>query len=160
MKRIFSLLLILVICLSLCACEKVGEAGKYKTIGIFSDAEYTLKNNKSFSSSDSGKGTYEVDDSKTIWFSRKNEQGFSFVKFGDYYYKSDVYGGFTEDTSENLNPVMFNEKGRTDQAFYKGVETTYYGLDLNEDGTYTASIEYYNEDYSLKSKRNLKVNIN
>ncbi len=154
MKKVFSFILILALALCLCACEKEDEtAGTYKTIGIFSDMEYDLKEDMTFSASDSTSGTYVLNTDGSVWLTPENDFGFDFIKAGDYYYRQDIYGGFSEDTSEELNMVKFNENGRTDQSFYKGVEATYYGLDLNDDGTYSASIEKYNEkDYSLISK--------
>ena len=153
MKKIFSLLLIVAVCISLCACGENPTAGKYREIGMFSNAEYELKKNEKFKADDSTKGTYVLNTDDSIWFTCDEGQGFQFMPVDDYYYKSDVYGGFSEDTSEDMNPPMFNEKNRSDQSFYKGVDKTYYALNLKEDGTYTASIEEYDENYSLVSKK-------
>ena len=151
MKKTFLFILILALVLSFCACGS-DRKDKYENVGLYGDEEYKLSDNMTFRSSDSLKGTYVVESDGTIWFKPENTYEFNFTKVGDYYYKEDIYGGFSEDTSEKLNEVIFNEKGRTDQSFYKGVEKTYYGLDLNDDGTYSASIEKFNDDYSLISK--------
>ena len=153
MKKIISLILILVMALSLCACKKLAEAGSYKSIGIYTDTEYTLRNSGSFKSTDSEKGSYVADASGTIFFSVKDEQGFDFVKVGDYYYKRDIYGGFSEDTSEDMAMPLFNEEGACEQSFYKGEDKTYYGLTLNADKTYYASIENYDDEYVLIDKK-------
>ena len=164
MKKIFSLLLVFALVLSLCSCKKknpevveVNPVGTYKTIGIYSDTEYTLKEDLTFTSTDSKKGTYVLDADEALWFSIENELGFNFVKKGDYYYK----GGegsqscFTTDTTEDFNPVMFNEKGLSNQSFVQEEGTKYYYLDLKEDGTYYAAIELYEdngEEYKFVSK--------
>ena len=159
MKKIFSFILVFALALSLCACKKEQKkeetpAGTYKTIGIFSDTKYTLKEDLTFTATDSTSGTYVLNTDGAIWLSRGDEQGFDFIKAGDYYYRQDVYGGFSEDTSEEFLEVMFDENGRSNQSFYKGIETTYYRLDLKEDGTYYASREEYKEeDFSLISKK-------
>ena len=154
MRKIFSFILILVLTVSLCACEKENEtAGTYKTIGIFSDTKYTLKGDMSFKATDSTSGTYVLNTDGSILFEIENDFGFDFIKTDDYYYRQDIYGGFSEDTTEDMRAPVFDEDGRSNQSFYKGVGTTYYGLNLKDDGTYSASIEKYNEkDYSLISK--------
>lgn len=160
MKKIISLLLVLVLALGLSACKDKKEAveekpaGTYKTIGIYSDTEYTLKEDLTFTATDSTSGTYVLNTDGAIWFSRGDEQGFELVKAGDYYYRRDVNGGFDSDLSEDFLPPMFDEKGRTNQSFYKGIGTTYLGLDLKQDGKYYAyHEEYEGEEFSLVSKK-------
>lgn len=165
MKKTFSLLLVFVLALGLCSCknkkaEVVDETpvGTYKTIGIYSDTEYTLREDLIFIATDATGGTYLLNTDGSIWFSRGNELGFNFVKKGNYYYKSGegTQACFSADTTENFNQVMFNENGRSNQSFVQDEGTKYYYLDLKEDGTYYAAIELYEdkgEAYELLSKK-------
>ena len=166
MKKIFSIILVLVLSLGICACtneksDEINPVGKYKNIGIFANEEYTLKEDLTFTSTDSTKGTYVHNTDGTIWFSRGDELGFDFVKQGDYYYKKGEgeCACFAHDTSENLSEVMFDENYRSNQSFQNNIGTTYYILELKEDGTYYAALELYEDagdKYDFVSKKEFK----
>ena len=160
MKKILSLFLVLVVLLSLCACDGKSSSvsnekdavGKYKSISLFLDDEYTLNENTTFESSDGRKGTYSVLRKNEIRINAKNEAEDVWTKKGDFFYSTDsnsLTRVFKKDTEYELKP-SFDANGRSNQSFRTGEQDQFnysksFELDLKEDGTYTAEYKLFNK---------------
>lgn len=160
MKKILSLFLVLVMLLSLCACNgggsdvanEVDAVGKYKSVCLFLDDEYNLNENTTFESSDGRKGTYSVFKKNEIRIKAKNEAEDIWTKNGDFFYSTDsnsLTRVFKKDTEYELKP-SFDANGRSNQSFRTGEQDQFnysksFELDLKEDGTYTAEYKLFNK---------------
>lgn len=160
MKKILSLFLVLVVLLSLCACDGESSSvsnekdavGKYKSISLFLNDEYTLNENTTFESSDGRKGTYSVLRKNEIRINAKNEAEDIWTKNGDFFYSTDsnsLTRVFKKDTEYELKP-SFDANGRSNQSFRTGEQDQFnysksFELDLKDDGTYTAEYKIFNK---------------
>lgn len=160
MKKILSLFLVLVVLLSLCACDggsssvsnEKDAVGKYKSISLFLNDEYTLNENTTFESSDGRKGTYSVLRKNEIRINAKNEAEDIWTKNGDFFYSTDsnsLTRVFKKDTEYELKP-SFDANGRSNQSFRTGEQDQFnysksFELDLKDDGTYTAEYKIFNK---------------
>jgi len=163
MRKIYSLMLVITIFLSFCACngnlvkdaetkvekESVQQEstqpqqvyGTYRTVGIFLEDEYYLNENTTFDTKQGEKGTYTINDNG-FTVKPKDSVELTFVKKDNIYYKTGFMDCFEEDKDYGLEP-SFDEDGRSNQSFegnFGDINRTYqFSLKLNEDGTYTTN---------------------
>ena len=147
MKKALSVFLVLMLCLSLCACGggKTEEvAGTYKSISLFLDNTYQLNENGTYDKSPSVKGTYKTGSNGGFALSQNNSSSEEiFAKKENYYYRTNLICCFEKDDEYGLE-ATFDKNGRSNQSFTANYETINQtsmlvktlGLILNEDGTY------------------------
>ena len=148
MKKIFSLLLVVTMILSLCACgggEKAEDiAGTYKSASMFLNNTYHLNENSTYDKEPNTKGTYEIISKGGFTLSEANSSSEEvFAKSGDYYYRTNLICCFEKDEEYGLE-VSFDKNGRSNQSFSANYDTINQssmlvktlGLILNDDGTY------------------------
>ena len=163
-KKIFAMVLVLVMCLSLCACGAETNAsietteivetdvsGTYELVSFPNSstgeiATITLHDdeNATYDSSDFGRGTYKAINSTIELYYMNQGDATVLKKCGDYYYLPSSTTTFKKDTDYGL-PISFSEDGKSNQTL------TCYGtigntsntssremtLKFNEDGTFT-----------------------
>ncbi|MBQ9960780.1 MAG: hypothetical protein IJP00_02625 [Firmicutes bacterium] len=142
MKKLLVIALILVMCISLCACGGGDVAGTYKS--VLWDTSYQLNDNNTYDkTSPKDSGTYET---KGSGFALESKDGIveeEFSKEGDYYYRTNLICCFEEDEAYGIAPA-FNDEGKTDQdfvAYYDTIDSSTYQYDvlilqLESDGTF------------------------
>lgn len=165
MKKIVTLFLTCIMCLSICACNNeienqveitndiktVADAtGIYKSAGLFLKYECVLNENTTFDISGtnyqgSKKGTYNLIKNNEIELKPKNAAADIWRKKGEYYYSTDanyLTKVFKKDTEYELKPT-FDSNGRSNQSFKTGEGDQFnysegFALSLSEEGTYSA----------------------
>lgn len=166
MKKIATLFLAGILCLSICACgNKTGTettatskeikteadaVGTYRSVGLFLQYECTLNENTTFdivgnNYQGSTKGTYNVRKTDEIELKPKNNAADIWRKKGKHYYSTDenyLTKVFKKDLEYELKPT-FDANGRSNQSFKTGEGDQFnysegFELSLNDDGTYLA----------------------
>lgn len=171
-KKILSLLLALVLCLSLAACggesaapknngetapddtktetpaptpeeESVEVPGSYLPVGPFPVDIIALNENGSYDCGED-KGTYSADDDgERITIKPKEGSSRYLTACGEYYHTDTK---MTEDTEYGLTPA-FDANGRSNQGFTINLDGTDLTLELSDDGSFTFSYSKESEAY-------------
>ena len=155
MKKIYGLICIVCVMLTVCSCGIKDEPiyGTYNTVGIFEDT-YTLNQNMSYDAKGTTpdinyaeKGTFI--ENETGFELNPTKSGFmysKFIKVGNYYCEEG--SSFEKDAEYGMKPT-FDESGRTNQTFVDEIRNGLispnrnhkFTLSLKDDGTCTGTFE-------------------
>lgn len=147
MKKFLAALLIIVFCLSVCACgannaTQENFSGVYKNITFSPDSSFTLNENSTYDRvSPNEKGTYKSSSKGgfTLIDANYNDETV-FAKKDTYYYRTNLICCFEKDEDYGLEPTFNN--GVSNQwfcAYYDTISDNEWNaliLELKEDGTF------------------------
>lgn len=148
MKKFFATLLIIVYCLSVCACgannaTQENISGVYNNITFSPDSSFTLNENSTYDRvSPNEKGTYKSSSKGgfTLIDANYNDETV-FAKKDTYYYRTNLICCFEEDEEYGLAPT-FSDNGTSNQwfsAYYESITDSKWNviiLELKEDSTF------------------------